>query len=303
MSALKGIIAILFVTAIFVFSGCASMQALKNVENSDQFPKLAAKLQLDNQSIEDKLGNPKFFNLGKMSYISFMNSRKQNMRVYGFIVNNNGKITTGYSPGYFGYDWLDYCSNENILPGENEAILEGFRSIQGFNKTWDYLFVEQKRNEILSTENIPIIFKDIVTQCNISKNSTESKYGTLISALEFGILDAKHSVNAIYALPGLASFATLYFLGMPYATCKANLTIYYKIYDNNGIVIDYLTESGKGSAASAFYYGYSSNGYFRMAMGDDPGDFKYAAYIKALKDAMRKINVTLNQKYAYPENK
>ena len=156
-----------------------------------------------------------------------------------------------------------------------DTTIHGSSAGSGFeSEDWSvsgdtYTFVKKKDSRT----------RDMITLFERNVENISQVYGTRKGSIKMRFTNSRiYSSGYYYTVPSWISIYSLNLLGFPFGYRNTDLEVEVSILNNNGDLIWKSTEMGKGEEIVAMYYGYSEEEALVMSS------------IKALKDALRKIN-------------
>ncbi len=181
--------------------------------------------------------------------------------------------------------------NANLLPPleakvDTASVRDSFdvkysgkstRSYYNYGENWsggvDSINMTRKRDR--STRDMVTLFTRNIA--NISQ-----QYGERKGTIQLRVTNSSsYNSGWYFTVPSLLSLHTLNVLGMPYQYKNADLETEVSIYDRKGNLVWQTTVVGHGEETVAVYYGYNED------------DAQALSNIKAMKDAMRQVNMNI----------
>lgn len=188
-----------------------------------------------------------------------------------------------------------YAPNPNLLPPlrtevDKDSIKDSFDTTihgssagSGFeSEDWSmsgdsYTFIKKKDSRT----------RDMITLFERNVENISQVYGTRKGSIKMRFTNSRiYSSGYYYTVPSWISIYSLNLLGFPFGYRNTDLEVEVSILNNNGDLIWKSTEKGKGEEIVAMYYGYNEEEALVMSS------------IKALKDALRKINRNIANDFA-----
>ena len=183
-----------------------------------------------------------------------------------------------------------YAPNRDLLPPlkaevDKDSIKDSFDTmIQGSSAgggfesdDWSvsgdsYTFVKKKDSRT----------RDMITLFERNVENISQVYGARKGSIKMRFTNSRiYASGYYYTVPSWISIYSLNLLGFPYGYKNTDLEVEVSIFNNNGDLIWKTTQTGNGEEMVAMYYGYNEEEALVMSS------------IKALKDALRKVNLNI----------
>lgn len=183
-----------------------------------------------------------------------------------------------------------YAPNRDLLPPlkaevDKDSIKDSFDTmIQGSSAgggfesdDWSvsgdsYTFVKKKDSRT----------RDMITLFERNVENISQVYGARKGSIKMRFTNSRiYASGYYYTVPSWISIYSLNLLGFPYGYKNTDLEVEVSIFNTNGDLIWKTTQTGNGEEMVAMYYGYNEEEALVMSS------------IKALKDALRKVNLNI----------
>lgn len=183
-----------------------------------------------------------------------------------------------------------YAPNRDLLPPlkaevDKDSIKDSFDTmIQGSSAgggfesdDWSvsgdsYTFVKKKDSRT----------RDMITLFERNVENISQVYGARKGSIKMRFTNSRiYASGYYYTVPSWISIYSLNLLGFPYGYKNTDLEVDVSIFNTNGDLIWKTTQTGNGEEMVAMYYGYNEEEALVMSS------------IKALKDALRKVNLNI----------